>query len=79
MIYTYECGKLQWTGPNGGPHAVIGYSIQGISSVNVDQSGSEFVNRIACNNQPGSLFVNVVYRFIANPGIELCMNTCIFK
>lgn len=55
-LFTYECGKLQWSG-----NAAIGFKANsrfyGIHSL----SGSN-ASSIACENSPGSIWSNLIYQ-----------------
>ena len=67
VIYTYKCGELKWSGPDF-LHAVVGYNLPNVGFMNEPLSGTPVISSIACQNRPISNFVNIVYRFQANPG-----------
>ena len=77
VIYTYKCGKLEWSGPNS-LHAVVGYNLPGVGFTNDFLSGSPAIISIACRNRPNSDFVNIVYPFEANSG-KVFFRICIIK
>ena len=80
VIYTYECGELEWSGPDF-LHAVVGYNLPNVGLPNVGfmnepLSGTPRILTIACQNRPISNFVNIVYQFQANPDLPImrCLN-----
>ena len=83
VIYTYKCGELEWSGPDF-LHAVVGYNLRNVGFMNEPLSGTPGILTIACENRPISNFVNIAYRFQANPGkifyiiIILLYDRCIY-
>lgn len=52
VIYTYQCGLIQWSGEGSGSYATIGYNLNGVYE-NHPLSGTIGVNNIAgCLNGP---------------------------
>ena len=63
-IFTYQCGSMQWSGDP----ATIGFIADGGFFQNHPLSGTLNSRDIACQNFPGTVWNNVVYRLVPVPG-----------
>ena len=66
-LFTYECGKLQWSG-----NADIGFKANSRLFDIRTMSGST-ANSIACVNSPDSIWSNLIYQ------LRKLLETCLLK
>ena len=56
-LFTYQCGSMMWSG-----NATIGFNAGGTFYRNQNLSRTGRINDVACQNYPGAVWSNLVYR-----------------
>ena len=69
-VFTYKCALIEWSGIEP-VHAVVGYSASGEYFMNYPDSGTADITSLACMNQPGSDWNNVVYNLTVIERVEI--------